>query len=61
MAQHKVAFYLERGYGCQKDAKAAIEWYEKACAEGNSLPMEIWNGSRNVSSVSLKYKRSFPL
>ncbi|KAI8576165.1 hypothetical protein K450DRAFT_258337 [Umbelopsis ramanniana AG] len=34
MAQHKVAFYLERGYGCQKDAKAAIEWYEKACAEG---------------------------
>lgn len=34
MAQHKIGFYLEKGYGCEKDAKAAIEWYEKACAEG---------------------------
>jgi TPR repeat protein len=37
MAQHKVAFYLERGYGCEKDAKAALGWYEKACAEGKVL------------------------
>jgi TPR repeat protein len=36
MAQHKIGFYLEKGYGCEKDAKAAIEWYEKACAEGKT-------------------------
>jgi TPR repeat protein len=34
MAQHKIGFYTEKGYGCEKDAKAAVGWYEKACAEG---------------------------
>ncbi|KAG2180011.1 hypothetical protein INT43_003798, partial [Umbelopsis isabellina] len=34
MAQHKIGFYTEKGYGCEKDAKAALGWYEKACAEG---------------------------